>query len=252
MKFPVLCLWCKIIEQLVDDYMGDKFILGGYYIVIPVDRPEWMDKGLVPEKIITISDCICDVVPGIWGLNWVKNREKQIERFKKILSISDSEFTDLENWVTNKFDDGSFGWQNGFSRIETAKEFRERYMLRVKESYILAIGLSEKDVDFFLNDQIPQGKMGETIVYSILKKKSVLEPKNVLGFDILGYDLSIFHSYLCNGLEKVYYNEFGISPNKNGFFDVYEDAAKLANYTLDGHIGAEPALWQPWLVCIAE
>lgn len=42
-----------------------KFISGGYYIVAPSIRQEFMDNDIVPDSIISVSECICDIHPVI-------------------------------------------------------------------------------------------------------------------------------------------------------------------------------------------
>ncbi|MFC4323205.1 hypothetical protein [Litchfieldia salsa] len=42
-----------------------KYISGGYYIISPLTRAEYMDKTILPETIISVSDCLCDFHPEI-------------------------------------------------------------------------------------------------------------------------------------------------------------------------------------------
>ncbi len=69
----------------------------------------------------------------------------------------------------------------------------------------------------------------------------------ILGFDVLGWDWGTFHSYTCNGLEAEFDASLGIRPNAHGFFSRVEDARKCADHANLETIGAEPALWLPWL-----
>lgn len=232
--------------------MDEKFIFGGYFIVIPTSRSDFMDKELVPEKIVSISQCICDVVPGIWGLSWVKDREKDIDRIMDVFEMSYAEFLKLEEWVTEKFDEGKYGWQHGFSELNFAKEFAEIFLTRVKEYWIFSIGLSQSEVKLFLEEEAPQGNIGNTLIYNMLCKGKLLDMSNLMGFDILGYDMGGFHSYLCNGLEKDLKEKFNITPNKYGLYDNYELLLKGAEYISTDEVGAEPALWQPWAICLEQ
>lgn len=94
--------------------------------------------------------------------------------------------------------------------------------------------------------------MGGTLVYNVLKESVDLNTKDFLGYDLLGYDNGAFHSYLCNGLEKVLFEKYNIIPNKYGFYDDYEILLEASEYVSSDEVGAEPALWQPWIICMEE
>ena len=123
------------------------FILGGYFIVIPAKRSEYMNSELLPDEIISVSNCICDIVPSYWALDWVTNRENDIKRAKDRLKLNDKEFLELEKWTTYKFNLNSFGWQHGFIDLETAKEFKRLFLNKVEKVYIVSIGLIDEEAD---------------------------------------------------------------------------------------------------------
>lgn len=60
--------------------------------------------------------------------------------------------------------------------------------------------------------------------------------------------MGIFHSYLCNSLEDDYDKEFGFRLNSNGFISTIDEAKKLAEYTNQDTVSAEPVLWLPWVI----
>lgn len=230
--------------------MNEKFRLGAYFIVIPTLRADCMDKLLIPDKFISVSNCICDVVPATWGLEWVTYRENDIKRAKDILKLEDKQFSELERWVTKKFNENLFGWPYGFTEISVALEFESKFLSRVEEAYIVSIGLREDEAMIFLEEEKPQKDMGKTLVYKVLEKNIKMSLNDVLGYDVLGYDFSNFHSYLCNGLERDFYKDLNIKPNKNCLYDTYEQAEMAVKYLNNEHTGAEPVLWQPWIVCL--
>jgi hypothetical protein len=76
-----------------------------------------------------------------------------------------------------------------------------------------------------------------------------LEPEaSFRGFEILGHDDASFCSFVCNALERDYDKALGIALNTNGLINSYQDAVRAADYTMRDEVGAEPLLWQPWLV----
>jgi hypothetical protein len=232
--------------------LNEEFIFGGYFIVVPKLGLDYQNNKLVPENPISISEEICDIVPGTWALSWVENREKDIARIIDMLKINLAEFLELEKWVTKEFEKGILGWQYGFSELTKAKEFAELFLNGISEYRILSIGLAKSETKLFLESEAPHDNMGSTLVYDTLSKGKELNTINLLGFDLLGYDLGGFYSYLSDGLEKYLNSEFDIVPNKYGFYDAYELLLKGAKRISVGAVDAEPALWQPWAICLEE
>jgi hypothetical protein len=232
--------------------MKREFLLGGYFIVMPSDRASYMEESIVPNRILSVSNCICEILPAEWGLSWVKNRNNDINRIKNLLKLNDDEFLQLETWVTSKFDEGLFGWPNGFVELNAVKEFTMLFLSKVKEAYILSIGLTKNDAKTFLEEEKTEGNIGKSLIYSILEKGIKMDTSDILGFDVLGYETSAFHSYLCNGLEKDFYRELKITPNMFCFYDRYEEAEKATDLLINEVIGAEPALWQTWVINLIE
>jgi hypothetical protein len=68
----------------------------------------------------------------------------------------------------------------------------------------------------------------------------------VLGYEPLGFEAAKFHSWLCHNAPLDAYKLFGIRPNGAGFIDSFNDAVRITE-NLKG-TGAEPAIWEPWLV----
>src|SRR5436309_7820710 len=50
----------------------------------------------------------------------------------------------------------------------------------------------------------------------------------------------------CNDVPDDAHNRFGIRPNDQGFINEFEDAVRVVEYMKE--TGAEPAIWEPWLV----
>jgi hypothetical protein len=69
-----------------------------------------------------------------------------------------------------------------------------------------------------------------------------------LGFEPLGYDYGGFHSFICNSLEKDYSKDLHLPINEHGRFSELAACERAVEYTRLDSTGAEPALWQPWLV----
>ncbi|MFD4705490.1 hypothetical protein ACFWM3_11525 [Gottfriedia sp. NPDC058432] len=56
------------------------------------------------------------------------------------------------------------------------------------------------------------------------------------GYVVLGYETNTFHSYLCNGLEKEFKNQFDFSLNENGFIKSLAEAERCCDIANDENI----------------
>lgn len=222
--------------------MKERYILGGFYLIRPAQRALCMNNELLPEKIITVSECICDNLPGTWDL----------ERADSIKNILHDPKKELSVWVEDQFEKGYIGWQYGFGNIETARAFYARFLNDMDDVYLFGIGVSEEDAVFLLGEEKPAENTGGTLVYSVLSRAEILDTANLVGFDVLGYDMGYFHSYICNGFESPFYTLFDMKPNKFGLYDSYAKAKQAAEHLSGESSGAEPAVWLSWAVCRFE
>ena len=63
---------------------------------------------------------------------------------------------------------------------------------------------------------------------------------------MLDYDHGEFHSFVCNGLERVFRDGLSIVPDARGYYPSEDDARRCASYANQADVGAEPGLWLPW------
>ena len=64
---------------------------------------------------------------------------------------------------------------------------------------------------------------------------------------MLGFDVGLFHSWICNGLERDAADDLGIRPNQHGFITTFEEAERVARWANDDE-GTEPVDWRPWAI----
>lgn len=224
-----------------------KYISGGYYIVTPIKRPDYMDKDLIPDTILSVSECICDFHPEInvlWG-----HSDEAKHKYVQQLNISQSTYEEIEQWVGEKFEAGIFAYPQVFTTLELAKHFLYKFLYHLTEAKIIGIGLPEEYVEEFLKNEEFQNEseVNQYDIEKLLSRKIPIEEKDskMIGYEVLGFDYGVFHSYLCNGLEKDYKKRFGFTLNENGFISTLEEAIRFCDLTNDEE-GAEPVLWLPW------
>jgi hypothetical protein len=239
---PILNLEGVIMKEKHNYYSG------GYYLVKGCETQEPMNKEILPAMIFSISSCVCKIYPDIWALSWVKNSEEEIEKVKTDLNLDNSGFFELQRYADLLFNSNKFGWPNVFFDINTPGEFYHKYMKDIPHIKLLGIGLSEEYVNKFLEKEKPLHGHGKPGVYENLSCHKYMETSKELGFEILGYDSGSFHSFICNRLETDYRDRLNIRLNENGLIESYDDAAHAAEYTMKDDVGAEPALWMPWVI----
>lgn len=204
-----------------------------------------MDENIIPEVVLSASNCICDNFPDI-GLCWNKSESKKKEYMKQ-LNLSQDIFTYMEKWVEQEFDIKSLGFPHVFTNLDKAKEFYHKYLNDTKNIKLIGIGLPTGMLDHLKSDFGEEGFF-YGVEYNISQKK-ILEMNGLtLGYEILGYEYGTFHSYICNHLFEEYKEKFSFSLNENGFIRSLKEAEQLAQYTNDEIEGTEPVLWLPWVV----
>lgn len=229
--------------------MKDEYILGGYFVIQAAARSSCMNINLLPDKILSVSECVCNVIPNTWALSWTSKTIEDIEQADYNRQLLDVELIQLEEWTTQQFNKGNIGWQYGFSNLVTAQEFCKKFLKTKDDIYILGIGLSQEDTTIFIEEEEPTKGMGSTLVYDVLCRNEVIDSTELLGFDVLGFDIGYFHSYICNGLENEFNARFDIKPNEYGLYNSYSAARLAAKYLMTDEAQVEPALWLPWVVC---
>ena len=139
--------------------------------------------------------------------------------------------------------------------LDIAKEIKKLFVPTTADVVIIELALHRKFIDAFCAEAAPPrtqegyaplGKQGR--YEAIVKGRTIMPGGMQLGFEPLVFDGALSCSWLCNGLEKDIKEQCGISPNKYGFIELFEDACKCIEYISREDVGAEPGLWLPWLL----
>lgn len=227
---------------------------GGYYISKYVERPSYSSADLLPEKILSLSGCICEFVPDTWTLSWTGDLDEDRQKNAAFFGLTPETFKQVSAWTTAHFDN-EVGWPNVCFDLETARLIRDQFIATTEPVVIFGIGLHKtlqnKFCDYAKPPEQKEGfaPVGETGLYRAIRTASVLqEGGKVLGFEPVSFDQSQEHSWLCNELEKEIHRKLGVRPNENGYIDDFETALKCVDHISLDEVGAEPGLWLPWLI----
>ena len=82
----------------------------------------------------------------------------------------------------------------------------------------------------------------------IIQKKEVsrTEERRFLGFDLLGWDISGFHTYLCNSLQEELMKRFELKPGRFGLLENSKEEVEAFADAIQNR--GEPVEWMPFAV----
>jgi hypothetical protein len=206
-----------------------------------------MNGALLPERILTASSCIIGLAPDTWALAWTQEGGDERRKAAAQFGLSDETLRSITAWTSSAFDAGRVGFPHVLLSLDAALELKRLFM--PEDVVVFGIGLPRDLIASFVDyAEVPDG-MGVPGVVRALEAITRPAPGGVpLGFDVLGWDVSSFHSYLCNGLESEFDRQLGVRPNAHGFYDSEDEARRCAAHANLACTRAEPGLWLPWFV----
>jgi len=230
------------------------YIAAGYYLARFADRPAYISAELMPKRILSASPDICYLFPDTWALEWTTDDDEGRIAGAANFGISTAVLPKVIKWATQSFST-AFGWPNVFYSLESAQKARHAFLADRDDVALFGLGLHKSNVKEFLDFAAPPlqqpgfAPMGKTGVFEAVSQNRALVDNGIsLGYELLVTTAGLLTcSWLCNGLEVTFAKELGIKPNSNGFIQTFEEASRCANFISEGHVGAEPGLWLPWL-----
>ncbi len=217
----------------------------GYVLVAESVRPDYMDSRLIPETVLSISTCICEHHPNIdvlWGMSTQAKATYEHE-----LKLNQQGSTELMAWIDTYHESGQLGYPQTFQSLDLAHTFKRQFLSHVAVK-VVGLALPEAHISTFLEDS----EMGESperygIERFVMRRENV-ETGHLLGYEVLGYEKGIFHSYLCNGLESEFAEQFPFRLNEHGLIPTLEEAERYCTYSNQEDVETESVLWLPWAI----
>lgn len=170
------------------------FIALGYYICPIMDTPEYLHN--ISKKFISVSECLCDHQPQLEFCANIKpygNNTNYQEKYHLTLN----KYQVMSEQIEQLFDKRLFYSDGRFLRKEDAILFYKTYF------NFPEIALISLEIDKALSM-----KLGTDFIYIQNEKKddALSIPQELLGYDIIGWDIGGFHSFLCNSLHKEFHD----------------------------------------------
>jgi hypothetical protein len=229
-------------------------IAAGFLLVKLVPRPEWLSRELLPDEIVSASNCICPQFPGSYAIRWSSDSDETRASRLDEIGLAPARRDEAMDWATDEFEK-AFGWPGVFLTLEAARDALARF-LPDSDLVVIGIGLPQQYRERFIGNAMPpppqpgfspMGKSGHLVA---IESSGPMPPAAaILGYEPLNLmGGQIDHSWLCNGLENYVATNLGIRPGPTGLLQSAAEASQCCEAINRGEVGAEPGLWVPWLL----
>jgi hypothetical protein len=222
----------------------DDYYAGGYFL-IHAGKPDWeqLKTDLLPEKVISLSQCINNRFAVHWG--WQPGDRRSLVQF----GIPESELEAFITWsqtaVGQEIDVYSV-----FASTEAARRFIKYFLPDTTDLYLIGVGLP-KDLEAKNWREPATGELSG-VEKQIEAHLPLERGGSILGFEVISFDYSDFgHSWLCNGIHVDMFQLYGIRPNPYGLIDSPEDARRVYDWIDEDKMQgrrAEPEPYDFWLL----
>ncbi len=202
----------------------------GYYICEKLVVPDYLN--IQSEKIITVSNCFLGTHPDLTYCYFQNDRKRERLDYNKKWHITEEKAVILQNDIHSMFEN-CLAIDGRFLNVEDAAKMREKYF---DENQCVIVSVSTTDEYYkVLTKELRENSSGSNHFFSGIDDKNAL-----LGYDILGWDISGFHTFLCNNLhkelERIRFNQYCLI--ENDFEIVKEFAGQIQGK-------GEPVEWIP-------
>lgn len=202
-----------------------NFMTLGYYICPVMNTPKYLNT--ISKKLISASECLCDHQPQLgFCAGWKPYGDNEDYRKKYHLSLD--EYQKMSAKIGRLFEDKLFYSDGRFICEEDAVSFYKAYF-DLPEIMLICLKIDKENIS----------KLDADFTY-IQEDDAVSMSREMMGYDIIGWDMGGFHSFLCNGLHEDFHN---IKFTSLGLLDMdYREVEAMAQL-IQGK--GEPVDWIP-------
>lgn len=204
--------------------MTNQWMLLGYYICRCEECPKYLNN--LSDMILSVSDCMCTHEPQIvLSHGWKPNGDNKEYIEKNFECMAD--YLRMSEEINRLFNNNLFSIDGRFLIFDDAKYFFDTYF-NSGDYKLIAARMATKYKELLCDDFA----MNNECTYENLYKQ--------LGCDIIGWDISGFHSFLCNSLQENYptlrFNKYGL---------INEDYSVVEDIAMEIQGQGEPVEWIP-------
>ena len=224
----------------------------GYVLARPREVSGSLANDRMPDRILSVSECLATVGPGTWSLPWVRMDDADRAKEAVGLGLSAEQLPAIGAWVNASMSRGDWGWPGYFRTLDAAHQFIAEFEPRAGDLVLLGVGLPTDLVRKMLADHPPPGpdsRVGRTAVETFVADLVGLsDADSVLGYELLNDEIGGgFHSWMCGALEPDIHDALGVLVNQYGLIDDGPTARAAAELIERDEMG-EPGYWRPWLL----
>lgn len=162
----------------------------GYYICEICDTPEWLQG--ISRQLLSVSGCIGEQHPG-WGCFMGGWGKEEIQEYQERLQLDKERYRELSETAKRLFDAERLDVDCRFLQLSDAVDFYKKFC-RAASCRVVSISTTAEYYEI-LADELKDSN-------SHRRMNGEKDSGPCLGSDILGWDISGFHSFLCNSLQK--------------------------------------------------
>lgn len=215
----------------------------GYLLIRPVSRPPWSSE-VLPDRILSVSRCICPQFPGAYALEWSSLSDEGRANGFDAMGLAQSRRKKAMESVTASFGE-SIGWNGVFLEQTAARQAARDFFGSDEDVYLVGLGLRRRDCDLLCETGYPESESGYCTMAR--RRHRLAEGGEVIGYEPCNAELgSPGCSWLCNGLEADLPEQLGIAVNSRGLISALDDCVRLCAMIDSDKIGAEPGPWLSW------
>jgi hypothetical protein len=229
----------------------NDYVAGGYFVLKYANRTN-NSKELLPDKLISISDCRGDVLCLL--PTWQERHRAALE-----FGIPSEKLPAFEKWLLEKRGI-EFGYSSVFYSLKTAGRFVAEFLSERNDILVIGIGLHRTLVDGFLaacyQEKVRLHKTDSQnrwelnldervgIDRVVAESHPLKEGGKIFGFDLAAYTIDFVCSWLCMGDEYKLDDDLRKRPNQYGLIDEFETAKIVQTWRGD----SVPDSYCPWLI----
>lgn len=206
-------------------------MLIGFYICKYGECPSFLRE--ISDEFLSVSDCLCEHEPRIgYTHGWKPDGDKK--EYIELLFTNKEQYIKMSSEINELFNKNTFFSDGRFLDYNDAYYFYDTYF-RSSNYKLIAVIMDESYFDLVKED------------LEVQKDCYIAGKNKYIGCDIIGWDYSGFHSFLCNSLQEDYpYLRF----NKYGLVDENYSTVEKISKEIQGQ--GEPVDWIPVKIYLCD
>lgn len=202
----------------------------GYYICEKLIAPDFL--GIKSDEMISVSGCFSEIHPNLDYCYFDNNRRKERIEYQEKWDINEDKAVILQRNIQSMFQK-RLAIDGRFLSLDDARKICADFF-DADKCIIVSVSTTEEYYKQ-LTEELSEHSNAINDFFT-----DALDENELLGYDILGWDISGFHTFLCNSLHKelelVKFNKYCLIEND---FETVQDFAKQ----IQGK--GEPVDWVP-------